>query len=360
MDAESQQHYKYIDGLRALAVLAVVCFHAAIGEATALHRPFPHVEEVGARGVDLFFVLSGFCLALPFLRKASIAQIVEIDYGAFLAKRFARIAPPYYVALVLFSLLAFTPFGYPSTWESVSQLAGAGAREFVPDLAFATSGGPVANASFWTLGVEMRWYVLCPMLIALFVRSRVAFVTLIAALYAAYFVTSGRVPDLGMLPAFMLGIVAASIAVSTWRVTPLAITGAVMLLALATFAQSRTDQDTHADPVWHLACFALVVAARAKPIARLLAWRPIVFVGTASYSIYLIHLPVLCWLGQHGVPWLLAGAIAIASGIAFWAIIERVAVAPAVRDKIATSLQRALGRYRFPPLVVAREGSEAA
>ena len=344
--------YGYVDGLRAVAVLAVVIFHVLVSEAKSHDRALPGVEMLGARGVDLFFVLSGFCLALPYLKRAHESGRLEIDYGRFFSRRFARIAPPYYIALAAFTLLALTPFGYPSTWAPVAALDGAGAREFIPDLAFLTTRLPVANGSFWTLGIEMRWYVVCPLLIALFVRSRTAFYALGLGLYAAYFLPPAHVLDFGTLPAFMLGILAAEITLKARRIGWEAVAVAGALLGAAVLRQALTASEDHGDPLWHLAFFASVVAARSSVLAKLLAWKPLSFIGTASYSTYLIHQPFVVWLGRHDVPWPLAGVAATGIGVIFCYVVERPFVARSMREFIATGLRAALVRYCRPAIVV--------
>lgn len=346
--------FAYVDGLRAVAVLLVVWFHVIVGAALAHGRALEPIGDIGARGVDLFFVLSGFCLARPLLSAAAMNNgTLVIDYGTFLSRRFARIAPPYYIALVLFTILAATPFGYPSTWaSSISALDGAGPREFFADLAFLTTRQPVANGTFWTLGIEMRWYFVCPYLVALFVRSRRAFYAAMIIAYAAYYLPPVQVLDLGTLPAFMFGIIAASISVEErvldirWKAI------ACASLALALTRQTFDPNVDHGDPIWHLAFFFVLVFARARMANRFLATAPLVFIGTASYAIYLIHLPFLDWFGRNGMPWPVAGSVATGLGVAFWAFVERPLVAPGSREAIAATVRRCFRRYARPSIVV--------
>ena len=147
-------HVRFIDGVRATAVLAVLGFHYA----TLSSNSPPAWSFCGCRGIDLFFVVSGFCLSYPFLRKWRARGSIRIDarsYGSFLARRFSRIAPPYYCALTLFAFLATTPFGVPDAPGLVLAAATTG-KEYLFDLLFLTSSSPVFNPSFWTLGVEAR------------------------------------------------------------------------------------------------------------------------------------------------------------------------------------------------------------
>jgi peptidoglycan/LPS O-acetylase OafA/YrhL len=288
-----------IDGLRALAVLAVVAHHASF-------RPW----ALGTRGVDLFFVISGLCLSLPFLRERK-----NVPLTRFWAGRFWRIAPPYWVALLLFALLSLTAFGLPTSSVPASR------GEFWQDALFFTSESPAYNSSFWTLGFEAHWYVLFPAVLALYLRSRWGFAALMLASYVWY-ATPYRIPDAGLLPCFMLGIVAADLYLHDNLHKPLSSpwvgVAAVALVGCAAFFDKTSD---HGDPLWHLAAFAVVLAGLGTA-ARAASWKPLAFIGVASYSIYLVHQPLIAWLVNVHVPVAPAAVVSILAGIAFWKCVE--------------------------------------
>jgi peptidoglycan/LPS O-acetylase OafA/YrhL len=318
-----RRHIAYLDGLRACAVLFVLLYHSA-----------PAAVPWGFRGVELFFVISGFCLAFPFL------QGKPVDYGAFLRRRFVRIAPPYYVALILFAALALTPFGYPSAVAAGLGPARSQALELLGDFAFAIPRVPIHNVAFWTLAIEARWYLVCPLLVILYRRSRPLFFALGLLLYALYFLTPS-VLDEGTLPCFMLGIVAADLAIKPQPWQRFAWIGAALTFALGLVLRTHAAADP-GDPVWHAAAFFFVVAAGSGVLTRVLAWRPLVAVGLASYSIYLIHAPFVGYLRAHGSPRPLTFLIALALGFAFWWLVERPAASPAVRARLEALLRAPL------------------
>jgi peptidoglycan/LPS O-acetylase OafA/YrhL len=115
-----------VDGLRAVAVIAVI-FHHGIGEARWAQpwlsarmsaQPawwFATFASKGAHGVDLFFVISGFCPADPALERLYRGGATLFDVRRFLAKRIARIVPPYYIAIgvALAAALAADRLGLP-------------------------------------------------------------------------------------------------------------------------------------------------------------------------------------------------------------------------------------------------------
>lgn len=351
-DESVAERYAYVDGLRALAVLAVVIVHGFDGAASAANLQTGFPANLGDRGVDLFFVISGFCLARPFLASAIEKGSLDINFGGFMIRRFARIAPPFYGALAIFTILSFTPFGYPTAFGPGQVVAGL--RELPFDVLFLTGHGPFANPSFWTLGLEMRWYVLCPLLIALFVRSRIAFVCLAVACWSAYAHFNVIPGDVGLLPCFMIGIVAAAIDLSNYarRISIAASFVALPVFTIAALGQSRLSYIEHGDPWWHIACGLLVIGSGSALLKAILSWRPLVAVGRASYSIYLIHMPFAFWLGHLGVPWTLSSFVGVLLGFAFWFIVERYFLRSAVRKRIEAKLASVGRFYPRPPLVL--------
>jgi peptidoglycan/LPS O-acetylase OafA/YrhL len=345
---ETKGHVAYVDGLRALAVLSVLGFHAA-GAADA---QYPNWVICGSRGVDLFFVISGFCLAFPFLGRRQAGTAFRMDYetyGGFLLRRFSRIAPLFYLTLSLFALLAVTPFGFPDAAHQATDPASA-ARDYFGNLAFLTTKSPLFNASFWTLGLEARWYLLCPLLIALYVRSRLAFFALGALMYGLYFFSPFGIADEGTLPCFMAGIFAADLALTAHPWRRFAWIPLLLSLTVAVTSQALNPGRDLGDPIWHAASFFLVVAGGTGVLARVLAWRPIAAVGAASYSIYLVHGPLVQSLVQAGVPRMLAACTALAAGVAVYVIAERPLSAKPVRAAIERWLASALPRlYRWRP-----------
>lgn len=329
-------HVAYIDGLRAVAVLSVLAYHAAISAGGR----YADWAYCGSRGVDLFFVISGFCLAFPFLRAWRARGTFDLDYasfGRFLLRRFSRIAPPFYAAIALFAILAATPFGFP-TAEHQDASFGAAVRDFFGNVTFLTSARPLFNASFWTLGIEARWYLLCPLLIALYVRSRGAFAFVAGLMYGLYFFTPFSIADEGTLPCFMAGILAADLALARPAWCRHAWIAAAGFLCLAALQQSRSASADLANPLWHAACFFLVVAAGTGPLARAFAWKPLAYVGIASYSIYLFHEPFVYALARSGLARPLAGLVGLGIGLAAYRFIER----PLTNETFRGSLERAI------------------
>src|SRR5688572_27596906 len=174
-----------IEGLRGIAMLWVVLFHYVVVrdaafadpwiEAVTAVAPLNIVVRNGYLGVDLFFLISGFLLTLPWFRTGS-------DHGApsaidFYRRRFARIAPAYYVQLVVLFACVLPLLKGISYWRSDLYVLLANALAhgvFLHNTTPLTSGSLAINGALWTLAVEAQYYVLVPFLAPLFLRAPVA------------------------------------------------------------------------------------------------------------------------------------------------------------------------------------------
>jgi peptidoglycan/LPS O-acetylase OafA/YrhL len=330
--AHNPEHLTGVDGLRALAVLSVVLFHTRVHALTSLPmKPF----QLGQHGVELFFVISGLCLALPFLRNYRNGNGLGFDGHKFFAGRIVRILPPYYIAVAILAILSLTPVwratALSGDLNSHLTLGGLVAHAF-----FAARDQDVLNGSFWTLRIEAIWYVLFPALLVLFVRNRLAFIGIgIACVVAVslhvfreHFGTINIV--LLSLPAFMLGIVAADMQVRRLSPRRWLFIGLVVTACIAV-AGDFVYQGTRGESVgapwrlsWEVVAFLLVALVNCDATAKRLFSNPLlVAIGVASYSIYLIHEPLIAMLEHVNVFPPVAFAIALGIGLAFWWSVER-------------------------------------
>jgi peptidoglycan/LPS O-acetylase OafA/YrhL len=204
----ARERLSYIDGLRAVAVTGVIFCHAEMGS------PIKgwHLWIDGGHGVDRFFVISGFCLSYPTLRKFIFTGESDFDLVRFATHRIVRILPPYYLATLLLLLVAALswflggPFAPPGTLPLH-------VKDIISQVLFFDRAVRLASPPYWTLVVELRWYLLFPAMLALWMRAPRAFIALAFACSLAYFCTRAHNLDLGALPAFMLGIIAADMSI---------------------------------------------------------------------------------------------------------------------------------------------------
>ncbi|MBB5217617.1 acyltransferase family protein [Parapusillimonas granuli] len=178
-----------IDGLRAVAVLGVLVYHA-----------FPQALAGGFAGVDVFFVISGFLITTILLKSFERGAFSLLD---FYARRILRLFPVLVVVL-LFSLLAGAFVFLPSDYEklAVNTLGGVA---FIANILFATDTGYFAGIAesnpvlhLWSLGIEEQFYVVWPLLLfAIFRRSihmgwTMAVLIAVSFLYSVYLVEVDR------------------------------------------------------------------------------------------------------------------------------------------------------------------------
>jgi peptidoglycan/LPS O-acetylase OafA/YrhL len=167
---EPRDHIPRLDVLRAVAILLVFGFHYAGNlipafTATATHASNSgfegtidslvlHLMPLGACGVPLFFVISGFCIHLSVLRRRGAFQA-----GDFYWRRFLRIYPAYFIALVIFSLLGL--FKILNSLNLKMFLA----HLFLVHNFFDYHVLMSINAAFWSLAVECQFYLLYPLVL---------------------------------------------------------------------------------------------------------------------------------------------------------------------------------------------------
>jgi peptidoglycan/LPS O-acetylase OafA/YrhL len=263
-----------LDVLRGLAALAVLFCHFA----STCHKLsiLPCDFRYGAYGPHLFFMISGFVILMTLVRTERAAD--------FIASRFSRLYPAYWasIALTLAVLWAF-PDGepMPTPKQVCINLSMLQTWLRVPDL----------QVAYWTLGVELKFYFLMFLIyLAGRIRSIEPFVLLWLVLIAAYRLAAGLgvpspslaktllIADYGHL--FAAGLIFYQIKTVGRHWTRHALLAACLALQLA-----AGSWESVAMVASFFALFYLFVGDR----LRWIAVRPMVYLGTISYPLYLIH-----------------------------------------------------------------------
>ncbi|MEU6258707.1 acyltransferase [Streptomyces sp. NPDC047043] len=296
-----------LDGLRGLAALYVVLFHCWLLSFSG----FPENSGpswlgwlmYGRLAVVFFLVLSGFSLAISPARhgwhQGSISR--------FLRRRAWRILPPYWAALALSLIIAVfvVPASHhgPPTDRTVL-VYGFLAQDLFP--------AHTPNGAFWSIAVEAELYLLFPLL--LFVRRRLGAVFLVTGV-TLFAVVRGLTAEDGtpvegdywltpnLAPVFVAGLVGAGVLVARERIrrlpwhwlAALAVIPVLSLIAVKGSAWTVNHYfwvDLVIAPA--MAMFiAAVATGRPAFLMRFLATRPMRSLGNFSYSLYLIHLPIV-------------------------------------------------------------------
>ena len=364
---EKSDRWPALTGLRGLAALAVFFFHAytLAGAPATLPRPFAWLAQMGWSGVDVFFTLSAFLLTVPLLEAKRESVLAGPDLHAYATRRVARIVPAYYFQM--FCLLAMAWIGVRSeiAWASP------GFGELVAHLTFWLNAWPFVAphvSPWWTLPVEMGFYLLLPWLATLLRPGRLRWIMILIVASLAYrfavmhaglprgqeFMWTEHLP--GRLHQFLIGMLAAYAfvqhrdLVARWtavRADALGIVSALLFLilpALGYFADGRAFSGAPtASPLllcWHLfasllvALLILALVGGSRWLVRALASTPLQFFGWISYSLYLWHYPVLLAVreAQGGFvairgdffPFLFLGLLfSVIAATASWWMIER-------------------------------------
>jgi peptidoglycan/LPS O-acetylase OafA/YrhL len=319
--------------MRALAVLIVLIFHL-----------WPNRLPGGFIGVDVFFVISGFLIVGNLLREV---ETTGIQLGQFWSRRARRLLPAALTVLVGVSIgvFALVPANlWPQFFREISGSAlyvqnWMLASDSIDYLAQHNAPSPVQH--YWTLSIEEQFYIAVPILMVIVVllargRSRrlllATFVAISAASLAysiwftevsplsAYFVTTTRVWEFGAgaLLAFARPIANRVVG------TALLIGGTTGVLAAA-LVISPTLPFPSFVAIWPVASAAAMVAGGAAllhPVARLVAFGPIQFVGRVSYAVYLWHWPLLVltpFASLHPLTMVQKLVIVALTGVLAWA-----------------------------------------
>lgn len=302
LDATSVRYRRDIDGLRALAILPVLLFHA-------------HVPGFagGYVGVDIFFVISGFLIT------GIIAR--EVDEGRFsllrfYERRFRRIMPA--LSLMILTVLVLAAWLYlPGDLEGVPKSALA-ASLFLSNIWFFTDTGYFAGGAdtkpllhCWSLAVEEQFYIAFPLAMLLVARfaprwrrpvlalAAVASLTLAIMMQRdtsgfAFYLPPTRAWEL--LAGALLAVGAVPALRSRWSRETVAWSGlAAIVAAVSLYDRSTLFPGVAAVlPVYGAA--ALLHAAPGTRVGRMLSMLPLTGIGLISYSLYLWHWPLIVFV----------------------------------------------------------------
>jgi peptidoglycan/LPS O-acetylase OafA/YrhL len=289
-----KNYHREVDGLRAIAIAAVVLYHAGIGDG-------------GFVGVDVFFVISGYLITSLLLREHASAG--DIDLPAFWARRFQRILPA--ALTMLAGVICFAVAVLPASEAAKVGYSALATAMFAANLFFQhTTGGYFDGPSdalpllhMWSLGVEEQFYLVWPALMILALRWRpqqlrrdLACLALVSFLLAEHLIGSDPNRAFYSMPGrFWELAVGGLIATLPARRLPAWIGWAgLALLAAACLWPMSHFPGYGALPA--VAAAGLVVAAvHGGATNRLLASPPLVGLGLISYSLYLWHWPLLAY-----------------------------------------------------------------
>lgn len=331
--------YQTIQGLRFVAALGVVVGHSAFYARERLGSAAPPLDFLGAMGVGLFFAISGFIMTRIH------DEDPDQDWRRFIWRRFARVAPMYWV-MTTFKLATILVAADVVVTAAIDPMAIVRSYLLLPSFNELGRIEPLWTVG-WTLMFEMAFYLL----VAVAMAVRVDPVALAAPVLVVLAIASVAHADSGSADSgsewwfyanpvvlyFLAGMAIARAARQRTRASlPFAV-AAVLALAVLSGLLARGE------PVMHGLVFAALVgilgiAVRTEGVSGARVPRWIIVSGTASYSLYLTHPVVaqivpeaLARLGAVDLPWpvIVAGSTVVAALAA--PLVHRFAEAPLTR-----------------------------
>lgn len=304
------RHYDFIDSLRGIAALSVLIVHLGRLTTPKIDAPawiFP-LTDIGGTGVLLFFVLSAFTLSLSMKSRKDEANPLR----NYFIRRFFRIAPLFYVVMIATYIRDIYVFGVWQPWSEV-----------LKSMFFVLNFFPGSEQGFvwasWTIGAEMAFYAIFPLV---FMLSRSLSGSLLVLLFsflirwvwklfifnkmgdaeaAAFYSTS----IIHHLPHFIMGIVTYHVYEATKHMRLNRIICFTFLLALPALIFTLIaykvisynilgDRSTSCSLL-----FSIIIIGVSQLPLKAIVNRFTIYVGKVSYSVYLIHANVIYFAGSY-------------------------------------------------------------
>lgn len=306
-----------LDGLRGLAILIVMAFHFRwifLNRTDLFSRLMFQGLGFGWMGVDLFFVLSGFLITGILLDSRGSPSYFRAFYG----RRFLRIFPLYYLALLV--VLGVGPallraFHHPYLWQAMNPLW------YVFYIAnwqpgFHGALDPMLG-HFWSLCIEEQFYIVWPALLWLTPKRWLPLLPILLAAFAllirilllhsgksdetneaVYRLTITRMDGLALGAWVAIGARCFRSQGLRLSIRILASVGLIGIIAVTIVQQGVTGARSPMNSVG-FSCLAMLFAAfvyagatATGPLKAVLTWKPLTVAGTFSYAMYIFHVPL--------------------------------------------------------------------
>lgn len=313
----NQLYFPEIDGIRFLAIMLVILFHTHgyFAAKTTLHFTDDptgyHILNTlfinGDRGVELFFVLSGFILCLPFAHHY-INNGKKVLLKKYYLRRVTRLEPPYFIAMTGIFLMQLAMHLKPVGVLVPHWLASLG---YAHDLIYHQT--PMLTVVAWSLEIEIQFYLLAPLLFSLlalprFSRRAILIVATIGIIIAQWCYPPLFLSIYGFAQYFFIGILLADLYVSDaaaalvnkkW-VAPLA----TLCLIAIIYLPIKDELISPAALFTARICFPFLLmlfyfaVLKNSALKKVFSYKFIPIIGGMCYSIYLLHYTIISMLGR--------------------------------------------------------------
>jgi peptidoglycan/LPS O-acetylase OafA/YrhL len=317
----ARQRLDHLDGIRAVLALWVVCNHIwltiypTVGATTNPRGVLSWLTDwmvYGHFAVVGFIVVSGYSLAISTTRNGNR---LRGGVRVFLRRRFVRIVLPYWGALLISLALATTLIRQDTGthWDAALPVTTEGVVLHALLLQDVATTGQI-NHAMWSIALEWHIYFLFPLLLLLrrrFGLLEATSVTVLFGLFISALFDGGLTfwVEANLLGCFAVGVAARELAVRRtdrsmpWYGLTVALFAGFVVACLGLgVLHSAQGNNTLLEPLFGFVVGSLLVALGREPGGRLrrsLSWRPLRWVGTISFSVYLLHAPVLQLVWQY-------------------------------------------------------------
>jgi peptidoglycan/LPS O-acetylase OafA/YrhL len=301
-----------MDGLRFIAITMVILFHLnayLTGKTTFYAHTAPHCDWLtrialaGRHGVELFFAISGFILALPFAARY-LTGAPAVNLRSYYLRRLTRLEPPYIVTLCAFAILGILIHPGAAPRFGAHFIA---SLFYLHNLIYAAPSTALGVA--WSLEIEVQFYLLVPLLTLLFavrnsVKRRLLMVGLIVLMEAAQTKLLLLSPRFGLsifsyLQFFLVGFLLADIILLEWKTPARNFYWDIVAIAGWPVMYFCLQSDELTQWLFPPVIFVIYCAAfRGGWFSMMLSSRRITIIGGMCYSIYLIHYEVISAVGR--------------------------------------------------------------
>ncbi len=306
-------YYGSLDGLRALAVLAIIAYHFNYGWARGAYL-----------SVDLFFILSGFLITTLLIMEWRRSDRIALKQ--FWARRARRLLPALLLLLIfvaIFTRLEIEPWNRAAIrGDGIASLFYVANWRFIADkqgyFELFSAASPLRH--MWTLAIEEQFYLVWPLVVFVAMKAGrgtlrvltlvcgagiVASIAIMARVYTpgdplrAYYGTDARAHTI--LFGALLAILLVSWSPSARAQRRLVIAGSiafVVMLAAWNLATGTSSRYYHGGSALYAVLACIVIAGALQPggLRKLLSFEPLPWIGRLSYGIYLFHWPIIVWL----------------------------------------------------------------
>ncbi|MBX2905021.1 MAG: acyltransferase [Taibaiella sp.] len=322
----NQLYFPEIDGIRFLAIILVILFHAhGYFVAKTPHHfadgpaNYPLLETLlsnGDRGVELFFVLSGFILCLPFA-KQYIGGEKKVQLKKYYLRRVTRLEPPYFIAMTALLLLHLA-----MNVHSAAEIVPSWLASLIYSHNFIFGRTPLLTVVAWSLEIEIQFYLIAPLLFKLLSLSlpvrRTALIGGIAGIvllqwffpapdnfislysFAQYFLTGILLSDF-----YVSQSVTTSFRNNVWVAVGCILLAAILYLPIKTHKDYAQESFILASRIAFPFCIGLFyyIVMKNGAVKKIFSYKFVPIIGGMCYSIYLLHYTIISGFGRLSLGW---------------------------------------------------------